>query len=201
MNQQLTPAAKLIQLTDALTSAGIPFAVGGAIARNYYAEPRLTQDIDIGLFVPPAECAEVLVVLARLVPQLDVESVSRLIQRDDQVRIPWETTPLDLFFAFDEFHAASKVRVRIVESSSGKEIPILSAEDIIVHKLLFNRAKDWQDIADILYTQRSQIDIVYIRHWLTHFFPIDEPRVKGEQPLVDIRIRRFEDLVTALRLT
>ena len=45
---------KLIALHHALDDAGIPHAVGGAIALGYYAEPRATIDVDINVFVPVA---------------------------------------------------------------------------------------------------------------------------------------------------
>lgn len=47
------PAEKIIQLNAALAHHAIPFAFGGAIARNYYADIRTATDIDAGIFLPP----------------------------------------------------------------------------------------------------------------------------------------------------
>lgn len=37
-----SPVEKIVRIATVLREHGIPFAFGGAIARNYYAEPRLT---------------------------------------------------------------------------------------------------------------------------------------------------------------
>lgn len=42
-------------LGAALESAGLPHAIGGAIAYGFYGPPRATFDVDVNVFVPPAE--------------------------------------------------------------------------------------------------------------------------------------------------
>ncbi len=66
------PAEKIIQLNAALAHHAIPFAFGGAIARNYYADIRTTTDIDAGIFLPPGQNEPVLSALITLFP-IDVE--------------------------------------------------------------------------------------------------------------------------------
>jgi hypothetical protein len=44
MNDEL---AVLRDVSERLTSAGIQFMVTGSVAMNYYAEPRMTRDIDL----------------------------------------------------------------------------------------------------------------------------------------------------------
>lgn len=39
-----TWSEKVLQLNEALRASGIPYAFGGAIALNYYREPRSTLD-------------------------------------------------------------------------------------------------------------------------------------------------------------
>ena len=40
------------RLADALEHAGIPYAVGGAIAYGLHAPPRATNDVDLNVFLP-----------------------------------------------------------------------------------------------------------------------------------------------------
>lgn len=191
-NQQTPLADKVLQVTEALTERGVPFAFGGAIARNYYAEPRLTMDLDIGVFLSADAYSGVLEALATLFPLQDAAGVARTIQRDAQVRLNWDYTPVDLFFAYDPFHNASAGRVRRVPFGDA-EIPILSAEDLILHKLLFNRPKDWRDIADMLYAQRELLDRSYIEAWLSYFLPPDEATHEPET-----RVRLLSELWDAI---
>jgi hypothetical protein len=39
----------LLDVADRLEAAGIPFMLSGSVALSYYAEPRMTRDIDIGV--------------------------------------------------------------------------------------------------------------------------------------------------------
>jgi hypothetical protein len=54
---------------------------------------------------------------------------------------------------------ALPVRVR------NRPIPITTAEDLILLKLVFHRVKDLQDVRGILWVQRGQLDLAYLRHW------------------------------------
>jgi len=46
---------RLLRLDDALAATGVPYAYGGAIALDYYTEPRATSDFDVNLFCPAHE--------------------------------------------------------------------------------------------------------------------------------------------------
>ncbi len=48
-----------IEVISALGRAGIPSALGGALALNWWSEPRGTVDADINVFVEPAGYGQV----------------------------------------------------------------------------------------------------------------------------------------------
>ena len=121
--ESVTAADKILQVNAALSDAAIPFAFGGAVARNYYAEPRLTVDIDIGVFLPPEEHPRVFSALSALFPIREYDEVVRIVERDAQVRLRWDYTPVDLFFSYDPFHAVSAERRRPVPSSLRIPLP------------------------------------------------------------------------------
>lgn len=56
-------------------------------------------------------------------------------------------------------------------------MPILSAEDLIVFKLLFNRHKDVADIEGIIEASGGQLDVGYVRHWLIECVGEDDARM------------------------
>jgi hypothetical protein len=156
---------QIVAIEHALVEAGIPHAFGGAQALAYYGSVRATHDIDVNVFVPSSEAPRVLTVLGQLGAATSNPGLQTLIARDDQVRVLWDGTPVDLFFAYDPLHHSSFRRRRRVDFY-GDPIHILSPEDLIVYKATFNRDKDWQDIAGIVYACEAPLDFDYVRHWL-----------------------------------
>src|SRR5207244_4450511 len=121
---RFTLAQRVVALHEALVT--IPHAFGGAIALAYYAEPRATIDIDLNVFVGVDRYDEV---AARLVPlgiKADDPAVVDRVKRDGQVRVLWDETPIDLFFAYDPFHEAAAA-ARHEAPFADITIPILSA--------------------------------------------------------------------------
>ncbi len=58
-----TPNEVARRLADAFEAAGIPYAVGGALASNQYGVPRGTKDVDLNLFVDASAVDRVSAVL------------------------------------------------------------------------------------------------------------------------------------------
>ncbi len=113
---------------------------GGAIALNYHREPRSTLDIDINVFLAPDDETQALRCLETLSGLPDRERVERGLRDAGQARSLWGTTYLDLFFANTAFHGSMASRV-VQEPFAGTEIPVLSIEDLLVCKVLFDRPK------------------------------------------------------------
>jgi hypothetical protein len=165
-------AERIVALHEALVA--VPHAFGGALALAYYAEPRATIDIDLNLFVPAAEYPAVAAVLLSLGARADDEEAAERIRRDGQARVMWESTPLDLFFAYDAFHRAAAESVRSVPFADG-EIPILAAEHLVVCKVVFDRPKDWVDI-DAIVADRTAVEAGEVLRWLGRIIGDDDPR-------------------------
>jgi hypothetical protein len=141
---------KVVALHDALDTARIPHAFGGALALAYYAEPRSTIDVDLNVFVTAEHATDV---AAALVPLgVDTSPLAGVAPtKDGQVRCRWGRTPIDLFFAYDALHDAMRARTSQVPFGPDT-IPILGAEHLVVCKAVFNRPKDWLDIEQVLAT-------------------------------------------------
>ena len=156
---------KVSALENALAGAEIAHAFGGAIALAYYATPRGTQDVDINLFVPASEFDRVLAALLPLGVDSPTAALRRSLERDEQVRLTWDGTPLDLFFSYAALHEACSERRRQVPFAEG-QISILSAEDLAIFKVLFSREKDWRDLAELVLAQGERFDGKYVQGWL-----------------------------------
>lgn len=137
-------ADRMLALHDALRAAGFPHAIGGAIALGYCTlEARGTQDVDINVFVAPARTREVFAALPEgvRITGRDLE----VAERDGQVRLLWDGTPIDLFFSVLPFHDEVQRNIRHV-SFGDRAIPVLDCTSLAVFKAMFARPRDWVDI-------------------------------------------------------
>ena len=116
----------------------------------------------------------------------DSERVGRELRRDGQARSSWGTTYIDLFLANTDFHASMAGRVER-QPFDETTIPVLSIEDLLICKTLFDRAKDWVDIEAVANTRRGDLDGRYIAGWLDRFLPIDDPRSKRIAAILDYK--------------
>jgi hypothetical protein len=165
-------ADKVVLLHMALGDARIPHAFGGALALAYYAEPRATVDIDINVFVGPEQYRTVLDLLEPL--GVTRAPAPARIERDGHGRLWWGRNPVDLFFAYDEVHDAMRDRAHVVPFGDDT-IPILAPEHLIVAKVVFDRAKDWIDLEQMIIATPA-LDIGEITRWLDHLAGTDDPR-------------------------
>jgi len=165
-------ADKVVAISGALVD--IPHAFGGALALAYYAEPRGTVDIDINVFVAVERFAEVASPLAKVGVSVDDPQTAEVVRRDGQARVWWETTPVDLFFAYDRFHDAAASARRTVPFADAL-ISILAVEHLIVCKAIFNRTKDWIDIESVLALETA-VDVAEVLRWLGRIAGDDDPR-------------------------
>ena len=72
-----------------------------------------------------------------------------LAHRDGQERLSWGPTTLDVFFAYDEVHDRADSRAIGVEFGA-HSMMILHPLDVTLFQALFNRARDWLDIAEVI---------------------------------------------------
>jgi hypothetical protein len=161
---------KIVQIDAALRA--VDHAFGGAIALAYWAEPRATIDIDLNLFVTPDRAKEVLSPLEAIGVQ--AADAIEVIERDGQARVWWDDTPVDLFFSYDQFHAAAAKDAVEVPFADGV-IPVLSAEHLAVCKVVYDRPKDWVDI-DAMIELGTSLDAAEILRWVGRVVGDEDPR-------------------------
>jgi hypothetical protein len=175
-----------VEAHELLDAKGIRHAFGGALALNYYAQPRLTMDVDINIAVPVEDADEVIDAFVEQAFELE----SPLVEERAPVagtRLRRNRDILDLFFAFDDFHAKVVRNARIFPFSAGGEVvelPFLSADDLVVMKMSSNRAKDWVDIEAML-ASGTPVDADYSSRELVGFRgPTMHPRTAVLRQLV-----------------
>lgn len=177
-------ADKILAIDAALDDAGMSHAFGGALALAFHtAEPRGTRDIDVNVFCPPTAASEAFAALPAEVTWSDADL--RTVERDGQVRLFWDETPVDLFFSTAAFHDQVAEHVRSVPFA-GATIPILGADELLVFKAFFDRRKDWADIEEMV--RAGSADVHQAMGWLVDLLGADDDRVD-----------RLRDLVRELR--
>lgn len=152
---------RVLAVHRALAAAGLPHAIGGAVALGVYAEPRPTVDVDVNVFVPPERSPEVEAALAGLGPG--------------------GPHPVHVFYSGDDLHEAMPGAVREAPLG-GAAIPLVAPEHLVVRKATIGREKDWADIEAIL-AAVEDLDLAEIESWLE--------RLPGPKGARSERLHRF----------
>lgn len=164
-------AAELAEVCERLQ---VPYAFGGAIAQNFWGVVRATQDVDLLVSVPRIRFEELRVALVgarfgaldergRPVP-LTVERMVAEERERHLVTVARDLVKAEIFIPFLPLqHSILRRCVRVPLGS--REIPVTTAEDLIVLKMAFHRDKDLRDVRGILSIQKGRLDLVYLRDW------------------------------------
>jgi hypothetical protein len=141
-------AERLLEIHQALQKVHLAHAFGGALALAYCTEePRGTRDLDVNVFAPPDRAPEVFAALPDPIAASPADL--RAAERDGQVRLWWEDTPIDIFLDVHHFHRKVIRGVRWVPFE-GHTIPVVGCTALAVFKALLDRTKDWADIEAML---------------------------------------------------
>jgi hypothetical protein len=134
---------QVLAVHRALAEAGLPHAIGGAIALSIYGAERPTADIDVNVFVPPERRPDVRAALDRL-------SLGE--------------TPVHVFYSHDALHDEMAQAIREVPYA-GATIHLVGPEHLVIRKAMLDRPKDWPDIEAILRANPG-LDLAEIESWL-----------------------------------
>ena len=174
------------ELASAFDRLQLRFALGGALATSYWGIVRTTQDVDCLIAVPALKYQLLADELHALgCRQLDDDgnfvgvSVARMrSQVSDQHLIECflDSVRIELFVPIVPLQTEI-LRRAIPVPIGNRDIPVTTAEDLILLKLAFHRAKDLQDVRGILWVQRGKLDLDYLRSWSARSLDAD---VQGE---------------------
>lgn len=149
-----------------LSEAELDHGIGGALALNFYADPRATADVDISVFVPWSE-REVVIPLFEPIGYTPVTAPGASMPiAGVRLATPGSRVLLDVFFAVDEHYELVRQRLRWYPfGPNGEDVPFFSAEDIAMFKVSFGRPKDWVDLQRMVQSG-PPLDLDYIEDTL-----------------------------------
>ncbi len=165
-----------LRIADALEAAGVPYALGGALAYGQYGIPRATNDVDVNVFVRDDAFGDVASALRSLGIAVDVDEALRAAEREGLIVLRYADFRVDVFtpsIAFSWEAQRTRVRSRI----EGRDVWFLSVEALCVFKLLFFRSKDVVDLERLLAVSGPSVDVAYVRERLVDMMGHDDPRV------------------------
>jgi Nucleotidyl transferase AbiEii toxin, Type IV TA system len=175
----------IVELHDSLDAAGLHHAFGGAFALLWCTgEPRTTVDIDLNVFVRPAQVQRVLDALPEEIVTTDDE-ISQL-TATGQCRLMFDDIPVDIFLDTTPFH--DDLRLHVSEHQLvNRKLPFLGCNDLAVFKTFFNRRKDWADIEEML--RAGWLDVSYVSGILSAYLGPDDERIRELHAIRD-EVRR-----------
>jgi hypothetical protein len=177
--------------------AGIRYMLTGSLAMNYWAEPRMTRDIDLVIELQQADVGKVVALFsdAYLVSSA---AVAEAIHRERMFNIIHDAAVIKV-----DFIIRKSPEYRVVEFARRQRVPVadfeislVSREDLILSKLLW--AKDsrsgfqLRDVGNLL---AGECDTDYLLPWADRLGVGDLPE---EKPCADGGCERIESLVESI---
>ena len=143
------------------------FVMGG-IANAVWGRPRATHDADFKVITGEHTIGEfVALVGARF--KFRVPEPVAFARRTYVVPIYASNhIAVDLALGFLPYEEQAAEKAVIVEYRS-VTFPVCTADDLVIHKAISEREKDWNDIAGVLVRQGDRLDQAYIVYWLAQF--------------------------------
>jgi len=167
----------LRRLKEFLEAHEIPYMVIGGVANSVWGQPRYTHDVDLKISLGEQRIAEFAALLSRHFCFRYPDGAA-FAQRTYVLMIDvTKEVPADLAVGFLPYEIEAIARA-ITTDIGGVVIPVCAAEDLIIHKAIAAREKDWIDIEGILTRQRGRLDQGHILNWLGQFAQaLDRPEI------------------------
>ena len=157
----------LYDITKRFNEAGFDYMLTGSVALNYYAEPRMTRDIDIVVALNPKDADSVVALFENdyYVPRnavrraLGNQTLFNLIHSESIIKVDCIIRKNTEYRRL-EFERRQQVQV------DGVEIWIVSKEDLIISKLIWaqDSHSDFQ-LRDVRNLLKTGYDADYLEKW------------------------------------
>ncbi len=156
---------------DVVEGGGFDYALIGAAARNAWAPPRATTDLDLVIALNADTAVELHKRLeeAGLTVRHELrtdptEKVADIVFAEGEDYTPRK---LDLLVAKTPFEQSALLRAVEIDVG-GRRCRVITPEDLLVYKLIAGRHRDDLDIRDVVATRRAAgeaIDWAYVEKW------------------------------------
>ncbi|OIO10539.1 MAG: hypothetical protein AUJ52_03935 [Elusimicrobia bacterium CG1_02_63_36] len=152
-----------------LSQAGVPYMVSGSVAMNFYAQPRMTRDIDIIVELTP-DAARRLPGLFAPDFYIDPDDVNEAARQRGMFNIIHNTSIVKVDFIVRKEDPYRKMEFdrRKTMPVEGSPISIVSPEDLLLSKLRWaldgDSGMQLKDARNIVLS-RQDLDWGYLKRW------------------------------------
>jgi hypothetical protein len=166
----MTERELLVDCLRRLNRLHLTYYLTGSMASNYWGIPRTTHDLDFVIQLPPS-------VIPAIVHEfsgdyhLDEEAIHAAYRPPHQFNAIDSRSALkiDFWLPKPERFDAEMLHRRMQVSLFGEDAWIATAEDVILHKLLWNQItpsdRQLGDAAGVVAVQGGRLDQVYMKKW------------------------------------
>ena len=164
----LTELDVLFDVVEKLNELHIDYMLTGSLAMNYYAEPRMTRDLDIIIEIFPKD---IIRILAKFQKEyyISKKSVKEAIEQESSFNIIHNLSIIKVDFLIRKKEEYRKIefnrkqKIRILDN----EINIVSKEDLIISKLYWAKdSRSEQQKNDIINLLNTNYNKKYLIEWL-----------------------------------
>ena len=152
-----------------LKRASIPYMVIGGQAVLLYGEPRLTRDIDITMGMGVDGLDRIKKIIKAIGLKSLVEKEREFVKRNMVLPTLDKKSGIrvDFIFSFSTYGRQAIERAKDIKLGNSI-VRFASLEDVVIHKVIAGRARDFDDAKSIL-LKNPKYDSVYIKKWLKQF--------------------------------
>jgi hypothetical protein len=154
-----------------LESLGVPYAITGSIASNFWGTPRTTHDIDIAIELTLADLRAVMAAFDKTY-YVSQAAVYDAIYQSEMFNVIDSANGIKADFWVskgDPFAQSMMARRQRVDLIPGHSAFVGSAEDVLLHKLVWHTitpsTRQLGDAAGIAAVQGDALDLIYMREW------------------------------------
>ncbi len=169
----MEPFELLDRVVSVIEKLGSPYLVTGSMATIFFGEPRLTNDIDIVLDLPPRHITAFCQAFPMPEFYVSEDAVRQAVQNRGQFNIihPASVLKVDIMIPDNTpFNRSRFARALRVEHAPGLKAAFASPEDVILKKMEYYREggsdKHLRDICGVLKVLGDRLDRPYIDGWV-----------------------------------
>jgi hypothetical protein len=164
----------LVLAAEALSASKVEFAVIGGCARNAYAPPRATRDVDVSVAADVVGWGRVVEALGRA-----GFARPRTVAAEPSDPVPDVALfrdaaggRIDVLIAKTDFERQALARRVVRLRIENRTLPVVTPEDLVVFKLIAGRPRDLADaeeVARTLIEAGRRFDWRYVRRWCSRW--------------------------------
>jgi hypothetical protein len=167
----VTEQELLLDCVRRLNVCGVQYMLTGSMASNAWGIPRTTHDLDFVMQLPPSQVPALVKAFANPDYFVDEASVRAAYQPPHQfnlIHLP-SALKVDCWLLRPVPFEQKMFGRRLKDVWFGEPLWLATAEDVILHKLHWNRItpsdRQLGDVAGVVQVQRGKLDEHYLRHW------------------------------------